>query len=190
MRNPRFVPILTAMLVLTVTSADALDNNRRGFVVGFGAGWGSATQELSTSGGGLDLSLSSSTGGVATDFRIGHGFNERWLLYYTNQQVFFGLNGDSYAQGLTGIGCMHFFSPQAPALLVEAALGAGVLWNADARDSESGFGLLLGFGYEFARHFQIKADWYYAELNQATIGEVDYKSTMGTFRITLNWLGY
>ena len=96
----------------------------------------------------------------------------------------------SSRHGLTGVGTTHFFQPQAPAFLLEAALGAGVLWNSDQRESADGFGLLLGLGYEFARHFLIKADWYYADVGRAEFLETDVKASIGTFRITLNWLGY
>ena len=42
--------------------------------------------------------------GVAADLRLGGGFNERWLLYFTYQQVFFGLRDQTFAQGFTGVG--------------------------------------------------------------------------------------
>ena len=190
MTSRRFTILLAASCVLIAASASALDNNRRGFVIGAGLGWGSAKQTLETSGGGINLSANATSGGLATDFRVGAGLNERWLLYYTNQQVFFRAADTDFAQGITGAGATYFFQPQSPSLLIDFALGAGVLWNADANESDSGFGVLLGLGYEFARHFQIKADWYYTELGKDTIGETEVTASFGTFRITLNWLGY
>jgi opacity protein-like surface antigen len=186
--RPILLPLL--LLALAVPGAHALDNQRSGFVIGLGLGWGSARQTLEASGGGVDFSASTDTGGLATDFRLGGGLSEKWLLYFTNQQVFFGLNDDSYAQGLTGVGATHFFRPQAPSVLLDLGLGAGVLWNADQDESESGLGLLVGVGYEFSRHFLVKADWYYADVGKGEVFGTDVTASIGTFRVTLNWLGY
>ena len=42
----------------------------------------------------------------------------------------------------------------------------------------------------FVCDLQIKADWYYADIGEGQVFDTNVKASIGTFRITINWLGY
>lgn len=68
--------VLAASLLLCA-DAHAFDGQRKGFVLGFGAGPGH-----------LDFGQEKeSTWGVQTDLKIGAGLNDQTLLHYTGKQI-------------------------------------------------------------------------------------------------------
>ena len=121
--------VLTAVTVMA-TAVCAFDGERRGFILGFGIGPGytNFSQEV----GGIE---SDSEGKLSfvTDFRIGGGFNEQFLLYYENRVSWFKttvvdhlwydpVTEDFYttetdvtiAHGIGLVGISYYFKPEVP----------------------------------------------------------------------------
>jgi hypothetical protein len=190
----RFPPILSlfviALTMVPTGDAGAFDGSRRGFVLGLGAGWGQAEQTLSGALGDMSFEASSKYSGVATDFRIGGGLSEQWLLYWTSQQVFFSSGNTHFSQGIGAVGATWYSRPEAPALLLEGGVGVGGLADLEGGGSDTGFGILLGAGYEFARHWQLEATWFYAGVDASGRDEFGVDASLSTVRVTLCWMGY
>jgi len=116
--------------VFTAASVSAFNGERKGFVLGFGIGPGytNFSQEV----GGIE---SDSEGKLSfvTDFRIGGGFNEQFLLYYENRVSWFKttvvdhlwydpVTEDFYttetdvtiAHGIGLVGISYYFKPEVP----------------------------------------------------------------------------
>ncbi len=191
----RRFPWIFSLLVIALTlapagDADAFDGSRRGFVLGFGAGWGQAEQTLSGSLGGMSFDATSEYSGVATDFRIGGGLSDQWLLYWTSQQVFFSSENTTFGQGIGAVAVTWYSRPEAPALLLEGGVGVGGLADLEGGGSDTGFGILLGAGYEFARHWQLEATWVYASVDAEGLETFGFDASLSTVRVTLCWMGY
>lgn len=169
--------VLVAAIVLP-GSAGAFNDDRQGFILGLGAGYGSAQQ----SGGGD----SDSYGGVATTFRIGGGVNSQTLIYYSNRVVFFSVRDYSFYQGMSAAGVSYFLQPTGPSFFFTGELGIGVLgtWEAGG-GSDSGFGFTLGAGYEVTPHFLLEANYM-----RASVGDSPYDYTISNFTFTASWLGF
>jgi opacity protein-like surface antigen len=180
--------------ILLASAAHAFDGQRRGFVLGAGLGFGSAKQVVEATGGDVSIEGSTSEGGLATDFRIGGGLNEQWLLYWTSQQVFFtaqAFGEDAlFGQGLAGVGASYYLQPQAPSFFFEAALGIGSIIDFENDESDAGLGLLIGLGYEFAAHWQVGMSWSFTQIGDDQIGDIDVDTRIETFRFGVTWLGY
>ncbi len=191
--RPRFQILgLAVVILLAATSALAFDGARTGFALGFGVGFGSAKQTIEVSGGGISASASNDEGGVATDFRLGGGINEQWILAFTSQQVFFspeGIDG-TFAQGIAGFGATYFLQPSAPSLFLEGGIGVGALADLDNDESDSGLGLLVGVGYEFVRNWMVDLSFSYAKVGEDSLGDFEADASISTVRLTVGWLGY
>ncbi|MEZ4387133.1 MAG: hypothetical protein R3D98_06070 [Candidatus Krumholzibacteriia bacterium] len=191
--HPRLLTLgLACTLLLTATWAQAFDDQRQGFALGLGVGLGSARRTIDATAGGLSASLSNDHGGFATALRLGGGLNDRWLLCYTSQVVFFSPDGSDvrFAQGIGAISALYFLQPQAPSLFFEAGLGQGALVDVDRNESDTGIGLLLGLGYEVSRHWEFGMSFSYAKVGEDTVDGFDLDASISTVQVTVGWLGY
>lgn len=179
-----------ACVLMSAMSASAFDDERRGFILGLGAGFGSAKQTVTASAGGLSVDASTSTGGFATDFRIGGGINDQFLLYWTGQQVFFSEFDELWAQGISGLGAAYFLEPTAPSLFFEAVLGVGGLIWVKEFEADTGFGFSIGAGYEFSPHWCLQASYFRANVGSDSYAGVSMDQSVSSFRVTISWLAY
>ena len=150
--------VLTAVIV-TATSVYAFDGERKGFILGFGIGPGytNFSQEIN----GLELDSEGKVS-IATDFKIGYGFNEQFLLYYENRLSWFNLTviDEAYydpwadeltftetdvtiAHGIGLVGMSYYFQTEAPSFYILGSVGVST-WSAPFEtnsDTSVGFGI-------------------------------------------------
>jgi hypothetical protein len=172
------IMIFMAMTLIPQNS-QAFNNERKGFILGLGGGYGSAKVS-----GDND---SDSWGGLATTFKIGGGTTDQVLLYYSNRVVFFSVNSYNFYQGMSAFGVSYFLEPQAPSFYFSGELGLGILgtWE-EGGDSDSGFGFTFGAGYEVSPHFVLEAN--YMRASVSSDGGFDY--TISNFTFAASWLGF
>lgn len=96
--------------------------------------------------------------GVSTRFRLGHGFSERWTLAYVNDVSFY--HGFT---GITGLGVSRFTSPRAPSVTLE--LVGGIATKQDAGQAQWNPGIQAGLGFEFSRHWLLRASILHASFD-------------------------
>ncbi len=199
MKIRRLVLLLTALVMLVSTQALAFDDERKGFMLGLGAGFGSAKWDMDISGDvagtSIEIGASGSWSGLATDVKIGGGASEKLLVYYTSRQVFFSVESTSWLQGLNGVGVSYFLEPVGPSFYFNGALGlGGVRLLDDGGGSENGVGFLVGGGYEFTSHWSIEANYMQANVfsESASVGgaEVSADWKVSNFTVSVNWLAY
>ena len=159
--------VMVVALLVSASSASAFDGERRGFILGFGIGGGltSFTQELSGFGAGIDAtSERENKGAFATDFRIGGGFSNQFLLYYVSRVSWFNItnvfdNSVTIASGVGGLGVTWYTASAGPSWFVSGLLGFAN-WSAvfeNDSGGQNGFGVSGGGGYEFSSHWSIEA---------------------------------
>ena len=187
---------VAASVLLAPMHAQAFDGAKKGFILGLGAGYGSAKQTVSVGSG----SASATNGGVATVFKIGAGINDQFLLYYSNRVVFFSadtmdpyseaVTSSSFMQGMSALAGSYYLTPEGPSAFVTGELGVGVLTDSDAGQSDSGFGFGLGAGYDFGNHFVLEAGYQRASVGSESIGSITVDTSISNFSITASWLGF
>ncbi len=204
--------LLVAAIVVAATSASALDGTRKGFILGFGIG-PSATSwsmEMSASLGPLSASVESETEsnfGIGTDFKIGGGITEKFLLYYENRVSWFGFdyefidfNGNviatetiTFAYGVGLLGASYYFQVEAPSLYILGSVGVST-WSAPFDDSWGdawvGVGLSGGMGYEFAKHWSIEGTVNYGNPGTEMFPGVDFNMNALAFVVTVGGMLY
>ena len=165
-------------LIAVPNQAAAFNDERQGFMLGLGAGFGSA--KVSWDGD------SESNSGLATTFKIGGGTSNQLQLYYSNRVIFFSENDINFYQGMSAFGVSYFLEPTAPSFFFSGELGLGVFDTFESGlEGDSGFGFTIGAGFEVSPHLILEANYM-----NAGVGESPFDYTISNFTLTLSWLGY
>jgi len=168
---------LVALIALP-NQASAFNDERQGFMLGLGAGYGSA--KISWDGD------SDSQTGLATTFKIGGGTSNQLQLYYSNRVIFFSENDYNFYQGMSAFGVSYYLEPTAPSFFFSGELGLGALNSFESGyDGDSGFGFTIGGGFEIAPHLILEANYM-----SAGVGDSPFDYTISNFTVTFSWLGY
>jgi len=189
-------------LCLVACPAQAFDGQRKGFILGGGAGLGltSFNQEIGLGYRGYHESYESdreNKGTVMTDFKIGYAWDNSWAIYYTSKVSWFGIEntyGDdvTIANGLGAAAVAYWFKPQAPSGFVTGGLGYST-WSLPFEDNSSdawlGGGLFMGGGYEFSRHWSVEGYLAWGKPNDTEWG-VEVSAHTFSIMLTVNVLGY
>ncbi len=196
-RNCVCTILLMLMVLGFATTCYAFDGKRQGFVLGggFGTGLTSFTQTLEYLGY-VETSERENKLPVVTNFVIGGGFTNTFVLYYLNRVSWFSIEnayGDNViiATGITGVGCTYYFNPKAPSPLIKTGIGLSA-WSAPFEEGSDywwGFGFLFGAGYEFSPHWSIEGD---IAIGWPSITEMGLtaRSNVFSLHITFNGLAY
>ena len=155
-----------AVLVMLVLGAVAMafDGKRQGFVIGGGVGAGIVSYYQTIEyGGSIDTSDRENDFAFRTDFKIGYGFNDQSLLYWSSRVSWFQMVnalGDTVivTNGVAGIGFSYYFDAgrRGPYLTATAGFSTWSLPFEPDASSWLGFGIAAGVGYEFARGWSLE----------------------------------
>jgi hypothetical protein len=180
------------------TSAHAFNGDRAGFILGGGGGLSisSYTQTLKLPYLSSATSDRETKTGFATDVKIGGGINNQFLLYYVNKTSWFSMvnalgNSVTIANSVGLLGASYYMQPKAPCGYFSGLLGMAS-WSApfeDGDSSQSGVGVAIGAGYEFAPHWSVEAGLAVGSPNKSENGIKITTNTMA-FHVTINGLAY
>ena len=193
--------VSAVLLILFVsglaTTVTAFDGKRQGFVLGggFGSGLTSFTQTVEYLGF-EETSERENKLPVVTNFVIGGGFTNTFVLYYLNRVSWFSIEnvyGDNViiATGVNGVGCTYYFNPKAPSPLIKAGLGISA-WSTPFESNTDywwGFGFLFGAGYEFSPHWSVEGDVSMGWPSTTDMG-ITARSNVFSLHVTFNGLAY
>ena len=182
MTSIRLVILLTACLVIATSQALAFDGDRHGFMIGLGAGSGTAETEFIVG----DDRDSVDESGIATTFMLGGGVHPKALLYYLNRAVFYTAEDSEPVNGLSGVGMTYFLSRQAPSFFINGGVGFGAYQGGRGAETEIGDGFTVGVGFEFINHWTIEASYLDAKIFSA--GNIEFN--IYNVALTVNVLLY
>jgi hypothetical protein len=188
--------------LLAFTNAHAFDGQRRGFIIGIGAGISrtSFTQDATFDYRGHRKTVRSDREhkeGAATDFKIGYAWDNSWAVYYTSKVSWFNIqnalgNEVTIANGLGAVAVTHWLKPQAPSGFVAGGLGYST-WSLPfedhAPDTWFGPGLFVGGGYEFARHWSWEGYLAWGRPKDTESG-IEFSAKTFSIMLSVNVLGY
>ena len=168
----RLVFMVIVLTLLAAPSSFGFDGNRKGFVLGAGLGYAPTTGWSGKLQGYPSLIVrdrDEDKSGVGFNFLIGHGWDEKNMLVFeinmsrwksdlltireTTGQL---LRNSSIWQGYIGGAWYHYFGSVGRSLFTALGLGQYrfITIYSSAFDQSAGTGILIGGGYEFARHWQ------------------------------------
>lgn len=195
---------MVILLLQTFSStAFSWDAQRKGFILGFGAGPGvtSFQQDIAV----WDSELGwipakvdrQSKATIMTDFRIGYSPDNNWEVYYSSKVSWFAARDVfseevTIADGLSTLGATYYFRPQAPSAFVCSGIGVAT-WDlpfeSHPPNTWFGLGLFTGVGYEFTPHMGVELDFLWGNPGKFTHG-IDEGSNSFSLKLTLNITGY
>lgn len=174
MKTTTVVAVLLAIFL--VSTATGFDGDRKGFVLGGGLGFAPVVKwsvEESFLGHTV-LKIDETRAGVGLNLLIGYAWDEKNMLVYEGNAVGYASEfGDqTIAQGFNGGSWYHYFGRPGKSAFTVGGLG---LYSFDRENSDQhdpGFAILLGGGYEFARHWQVGG---YLSFGATSAHGLDYK---------------
>jgi hypothetical protein len=164
------------MAISLVSTAAGFDGHRKGFVLGGGLGFAPvATWSVEESFiGHTVFSEDETRAGVGINLLIGYAWDEQNMLVYEGNAV--GYSSENYdqtvAQGFDGGAWYHYFGRPGKSAFTAGGLGLYGFNMEESDNHNSGFGMLLGGGYEFARHWQVGG---YLSFGRTSVQGLDYK---------------
>jgi len=176
--------LVAALVVLIAAPASAFDGYRKGFVLGGGLGIApNASWSWDYEGGEDDNGA-----GVGLNLLIGYSWDEHNMIVYEGNVVAYSTLEDLTAsQGFNGISWYHYFGPAGRSFFTAVGIGAYVFQlTEDKGDRESastdpGPGVLIGGGYEFARHVQVGA---YLSFGRTSEFGIDWEHTHASILVS------
>jgi hypothetical protein len=163
------------LVVLLASAASAFDGHRKGFVLGGGLGftplarWSVEESFL----GHTTYSHHETKAGVGLNILIGYAWDAKNMIVYEGNATGFmtDIDDQSAAQGFDGAAWYHYFGPAGKSAFTVGGLGM-YGFDLEHRDqNDPGFGMLLGGGYEFARHWQVGG---YLSFGITSANDIDY----------------
>lgn len=157
--------------------------NRKGFIFGLGGGAGLHRAPVFP---GFAASGTTNDFAVITDLSIGYAPTDQLLIFYNNQ-VAWSRNVQTDVVGVTGVGMTYLFKPSSPSPFVRAAVGGGIVADVDfdsgsVSDNDSGLGMSVGGGFEFARHWTIEGGAMFVRVAEG--------SNHTVLKVAFSWLFY
>jgi hypothetical protein len=190
----------TALLLLLATipgcfnPALAFDKQRKGFILGFSAGFGGSSYVYKVK----DTDYKSNRTdqfGTQNDFRIGYAPMNQLEIYYSNK-VSWWLSPSNdkkilHMTGLTSAAGKYFFNPEGPSAFVSGGLGLAVWMTPLEADTDVlyGFGFFAGGGYEILPRLEISGDLVWGAPGKK-YNSVRRNYSAITVQITVGWTFY
>jgi hypothetical protein len=154
----------------------AFNGQRKGFILGGGAGAGFLSYET--------YGLKSTRFSLATNFKIGYAPTDSFEIYYLASTSWFWLDGTSCFIGLTAVGLTQYLNPKGTGFYVTGGIGLSSLqFLSGDEDYTNGFGLLGGIGYQVSKHWSLQGDVLYTTMKSGQI------KSLGA-RVTFNYLAF
>ncbi len=191
--------LLLLVFACILSSLIAIDGNRKGVLLGFGAGVSQTYFKAETEYlGNTEVSGDLIKAGYATEFKIGYGLTNQFELYYSNQATWFSINNDdgnkvTIADGISVIAASYFISPKLndgtwhPSAFISAGYGLSS-WSRPAESDYvmKGKGVFVGVGYEFIKHYRFSLNYF---ANDPSTTEDDYTLTYKSRAVMLTISG-
>ena len=167
----------TIATLLLMTNANAFDDNKEGFILGLGVG-ASSVKTTYTGGSSRDT-------GFSTSIKLGYGINEQLIAYIDAAGDLYKYNdkGDRVNTAMTGIGLDYYINQNSPFYVTGMVGFASVNKLKKAKD-QTGYGFLVGAGYEITDHITLQADYMKINTDDKLNADTD------AIRFTVNYTWY
>ena len=179
---------VVVLFILVISNLFAFDGKRKGFILGFGAGFSNISFKQKIEGyGGSITSDKENKIGFGSDFKIGYAPNNKVEIYYFSKVAWFSIlnalnDNVTISDGVAGAGLSYYLSPKLNEneWTSSTFISCGFGWSGwstpfeEGSESWTGLGFFVGSGYEFSKHYRIEANLF---INNPSTKESGYTYT-------------
>ncbi len=209
------IVIIVSSILLLAQCLLAFDGNRKGFILGLGAGFSSLSiSEKYEHDYGTDVIKENYTP-LFTNFKIGLGVNDQILIYWSSNVSWFSKyslipiirtseigeiigyvyrkeDKITFTSGTGILACSYYLKPDIPSFFLSGGIGYSSFDTPFESDKNPslGYGLILSGGYEFSRHWNVEAGINYGNQSDPIENEIEIARKNTAFFITINALAY
>ena len=192
----KILPIFLLTLAGLSSSVFSFDGNRKGFVLGGGLGLAPAVtvsadlKETVTGDGQFSLyGLRDTRVGAAINFLVGYAWDDRNMIVLEGNGAAFEDSDVLVSQSFSGASWYHYFGPLGQSAFTAVGIGLYGIDTDKTDRADAGAGLLLGGGYEFARHWQVGG---YLSFGATSLSEagVDIDLKHSTFSVVITAIAF
>ena len=140
---------LSLTILMLASSASSFEGLRKGFVLGGGLGF-TPSAEFRIDG----ISGKADNSGAGLNIVIGYGWDEQNLIVAEVNGTGYKVDPYDISQGFFGASWYHYFGEIGKSFFTNVGLGT-YNFSVDEYDTDPGGGILIGCGYEFAKHWQV-----------------------------------
>lgn len=170
------------IIVFALISGVSFAAERKGFILGIGAG-GSSIALTQKNGSQSTKNVES---GLATNFKIGYAPTDELEIYWSSKVAWFNLNSSELIAGVAGLGVTKYFGGSAPCPFVSVGAGYANIQDYNVtQDQYLGTGLYLGVGYELIEHVNVELDMLYSTDAPFT-NDNNWKADLTAIMLTIN----
>ncbi len=201
-----FYRVIIASLALILifgisANVKAFDKERKGFILGFGAGPGFASysETIDSLDGEQLFDESTSKFSAFTNFKIGYAPSNKLMVYWISNVAWFSKKDSTtfdesktIATGVGGLGLTYFLNPQSPSLFVTVG-GAFSAWSFPFEGTQPrvGMGFGGGIGYEFSPNWNMELSVLFGSPKEESESErLKYSHSTFAVGMTISVLGY
>jgi len=182
---------------LAFSSLYAFDGERKGFIIGGGAGFGYLPKSICLKGTVKPFcpfpSVIEYKGVFLTNFKIGYAPSNTLEIFYINKSSWWIVSDITFLSGLSAVAFTAYFDNTLDfGWFVSSGIGLSSLSAPfeSGIKSNSGFGLFLGGGYEFSAHWNIEVNLLYSSIGRAVdISSLYDIGSLGVL-VTINFLAF
>lgn len=206
-RFTRNLVTITTLVVVLTSAASAFDNERKGFVIGAGAGYSpsikTTVDATAPAGFGQEYFLGSAEGdepGVGLQLMLGFGFSERDMIvaesnmgwfYYKNVPIDFETVSDvQILQGTHTISWYHYYGATGGSFFTMVGGGFGYFDTDYSNVNSPGPGYIVGAGFELTQHVQIGAYWSSFQTSNSDLPPLQLDGTHSNISVLLSFVAY
>ena len=192
----RSIVVSFIFVVILCQSGFSWDGERKGFILGFGAGFGSLnfTQEISYLG--TTVSGSEHHLPLFTNFKIGGAPTDQLLIYWSSKVSWFPIENAlnetvTIIAGTGTVSLSYYWMESAPSWFLSGGLGYST-WDTPFEEGGKtwlGTGAFIGGGYEFSPHMSIEGGFNLGDPSTSESG-INATTTHTNLYISVNALGY
>jgi hypothetical protein len=199
------LPAVVICVLLISTGASAWDNERKGFILGYGLGPCLDMNKQSAEIIGIEIGKidTESKFGVCDDFKIGYAPSNQLLIFFASKSSIFQTDwldwrgtefgmytGVTAVNNFSGVGMAYYIDPAAPSLFFTGGLGlSAALALESGPDPRIGFGFFGGGGFEFTPHWNVEGNFRWSSSTDEELF-TDFTFEDIVLSLTINILGY
>ncbi len=188
----KFLIKIVYFSILSVLIANNADNNKKGFIIGFGGGFHNGIVQAEQA----EQSMSFNHNGASSDFKIGFSPLNNCEIYYSHKGSYFKNNDTNFMTESSGLGLTFFLNPKFfkdnkwhPSTFIAVTYGRSDYGRRDGKFSyDHGKGYSFSIGYEYTPKFRIQLNYVIGDELNSDYFDPEIRMRTSNINLSMNYM--